>query len=119
MTPTTPPHPEGASTALIDCETCPVRGRHCGDCFVPVLGRIWLQTPTATAPEEGAAAAARTADPGAVPAVPERGERVAALDSDELAAVGAFVRAGLVAPEEAAATRAAGAVLDRPRRATG
>ena len=29
------------TTFTIDCETCPVRGRMCGDCFVPVLGRAW------------------------------------------------------------------------------
>ncbi|WP_281964498.1 hypothetical protein [Serinicoccus marinus] len=115
MNPTTPPHPEGASTALIDCETCPVRGRHCGDCFVPVLGRIWLQTPEVV-PEQ--APAPRRSSPPSPDVAPgtEVWEGSAGLDSDELAAVGAFVRAGLVTPQEADAARA---VVDRPRRATG
>lgn len=63
------------TTFTIDCETCPARDRMCGDCFVPVLGRAWLQEP---------------------------GLREQQLDSDELAAVGAFVRAGLVDQEQAA-----------------
>ncbi|MDO5741087.1 MAG: hypothetical protein Q4P07_13170, partial [Ornithinimicrobium sp.] len=35
------------TTFTIDCDSCPARGRLCGDCFVPVLGKIWLETPTA------------------------------------------------------------------------
>lgn len=73
------------TTFTIDCETCPVRGRMCGDCFVPVLGRVWLQDPEVRSPEQPARAP---------------------LDSDELAAVSAFVRAGLVDPAEAEAARA-------------
>lgn len=92
------------TTTTIDCETCPVRGRHCGDCFVPVLGRLWLGTPTqrptgghAGAPTDGVA---DDGDDGSVrPAT-------VALDTDELAAVSAFVRAGLVEPGEAAGARA-------------
>jgi hypothetical protein len=85
------------TTTTIDCQTCPVRGRHCGDCFVPVLGRLWLEDPRPhgeahpTAPAEDESAHAHAG---------------VALDSDELAAVGAFVRAGLVHPEEASRTRA-------------
>lgn len=73
------------TTTTIDCQTCPVRGTHCGDCFVPVLARIWLEEP------------APRAEPvaGGAP-----------LDEAELAAVNAFVRAGLVPPGEAAAARA-------------
>lgn len=67
------------TTTTIDCQTCPVRGRHCGDCFVPVLGRLWLGAP----------------EPPPT-----------ALTDDELAAVAAFVRAGLVHPDEAASARA-------------
>ncbi|WP_151524104.1 hypothetical protein [Serinicoccus kebangsaanensis] len=112
-TPTTPPSPNGATTALIDCETCPVRGRHCGDCFVPVLGRIWLQDPVRSAPAEPGTRSEPEAEHR--PVGPEE-DVTAALDSDELAAVSAFVRAGLVAPEDADAARA---VVQRPRRATG
>lgn len=27
---------------VIDCNTCPVRGAHCGQCFVPVVAAAWL-----------------------------------------------------------------------------
>lgn len=81
---------EEMTTTTIDCQTCPVRGRHCGDCFVPVLGRLWLETPRV--PQD---------------LMPfEEPETGAPLTSDELAAVGAFVRAGLVHPDEAGRARA-------------
>ncbi len=86
------------TTTTIDCQTCPVRGRHCGDCFVPVLGRLWLEEPRPRAD-----LAATGPDPQADVAAVAAG---APLDPDELAAVGAFVRAGLVHPDEAAAARA-------------
>lgn len=101
----TNPPTDGGSTTVIDCRTCPVRGRLCGDCFVPVLGRMWLEDPAARpqdvpgpTPEERRSASERT------------GPALAPLDSDELAAVSAFVRAELIAPEEA---RAAGAHVTR------
>lgn len=83
------------TTTTIDCDTCPVRGRHCGDCFVPVLGRVWLDGPESrdevrTAPPEDAE--------DLLLGLP--------LDTDELAAVSAFVRAGLVHPDEADRARA-------------
>lgn len=77
------------TTFTIDCDTCPGRGRLCGDCFVPVLGKVWLQDPPVRAAEG-----------------PAQRSRTVPLDTDELAAVSAFVRAGLVDPEEAAAARA-------------
>ena len=84
-------------STTIDCDSCPVRGRHCGDCFVPVLGRLWLETPGHDGePDVKAQPRAAEAEPSAT---------TVALDSDELAAVGAFVRAGLVDPEEAAGLR--------------
>ena len=94
------------TTTTIDCDSCPVRGRHCGDCFVPVLGRLWLGTPGL--PERAAP------DPEDIPGAIHEGDLgaegdvggTAPLDSDELAAVGAFVRAGLVDPQEAARARA-------------
>lgn len=70
----------------IDCDTCPVRGRHCADCFVPVLGRLWL------------------AEEQRLPRVAADG--TAALDDAEAAAAHAFVRAGLVDPEEVRGLRA-------------
>lgn len=103
------------TTFTIDCDTCPGRGRLCGDCFVPVLGKVWLQEPAVrradrpthpsrarpAPPEtEGSSAHAHDHRPET-----ERPGRVA-LDSDELAAVSAFVRAGLVDPGEAAQARA-------------
>ena len=90
------------TTFTIDCQTCPVRGRHCGDCFVPVLGAVWLQTPTVATPATPAAP-----ETPEVPTAPDDlGPRGVRLDSDELAAVGAFVRAGLVTPQEASTARA-------------
>jgi hypothetical protein len=85
------------TTTTIDCQTCPVRGRHCGDCFVPVLGRLWLEDPR---PLDQADPAKH--DPAGDDTLPVG----VALDSDELAAVSAFVRAGLVDPAEASRARA-------------
>lgn len=95
------------TTTTIDCQTCPVRGRHCGDCFVPVLGRLWLGTPTVpaqvpVADEQELPGVLETEQEGQSDARPT----TVALTSDELAAVGAFVRAGLVCPEEADRLRA-------------
>ncbi|QFG68243.1 hypothetical protein [Ornithinimicrobium pratense] len=89
------------TTFTIDCDTCPGRGRMCGDCFVPVLGRVWLQDPPVRRTE--APDPTRPDVTLGSEAEPARG---APLDSDELAAVSAFVRAGLVDPDEAAAARA-------------
>lgn len=76
----------------IDCETCPVRGRHCGDCMVPVLAQVWLADPpvrpTAPTPHSGS--------PG--DALP--------LDFEETEAVEAFARAGLISRREATSVRA-------------
>ncbi|WP_109472989.1 hypothetical protein [Ornithinimicrobium cavernae] len=76
-------------SVTIDCESCPVRGRHCGDCFVPVLARAWLEEPTTRAPEP----------------MPER-PAMMPLDFEETEAVEAFVRAGLVSRTEAHTARA-------------
>lgn len=77
----------------IDCESCPVRGRHCGDCFVPVLARAWLDGPTRRPDTE----------PG-----PEGREAPAllALDFEEAEAVEAFARAGLISRVAANRARA-------------
>lgn len=92
------------TTFTIDCDTCPGRGRLCGDCFVPVLGRVWLQEPAVRRSERPAAEREEPHDDDH----PEASERPRGvrLDSDELAAVSAFVRAGLVDPDEAARARA-------------
>lgn len=81
----------------IDCETCPVRGRHCDDCFVPVLAKVWLQDP-AVGPRQ-----ARAAEPSREPR-----ERPATmpLDFEETEAVEAFVRAGLISRADAHGVRA-------------
>lgn len=76
----------------IDCQTCPVRGRHCGDCMVPVLATVWLTDPPvrprAATPQGGAGG-------GSLP-----------LDFEETEAVEAFARAGLISRTEASGVRA-------------
>ena len=83
------------TTTTIDCDSCPVRGRFCGDCFVPVLGQLWLRPPSV-----------RDEDEEPVPALSPAPGPTVRLDSDELAAVSAFVRAGLVTVQEADGARA-------------
>jgi hypothetical protein len=82
----------------IDCQTCPVRGRMCGDCFVPVVARQWLSDPS---PRPTRA----TGPP------PHQEESGMELDDAEWEAVDVFVRAGLVN-----ALDAAGATATRTRR---
>lgn len=53
----------------IDCDTCPARGPHCGECVVPLLVPGWTDEQP--------------------------------LGRAERAAVGCFVRAGLIAPAAA------------------
>lgn len=75
----------------IDCESCPVRGRHCGDCFVPVLAKAWLEEPRTrpqTAPEQQVRSVTMP------------------LDFEETEAVEAFVRAGLISRADAQGVRA-------------
>ena len=72
----------------IDCQTCPVRDLHCGECMVPVL----VELATHGGPAE----------------VTE-----AALDPHERAAVTALVRSGLVSAHAAATARVQ---LERLRR---
>lgn len=95
------------TSTTIDCDTCPVRGRFCGDCFVPLLGRLWLEDPEPPRARPGAPQEAVTQghQPAAPRPAPVPGTRQP-LDTDELAALSAFVRAGLVDPEEAVAARA-------------
>lgn len=83
------------TTLHIDCETCPVRGRYCGDCFVPVLARVWVDDP-APRPRQAPRPEASGPAPGA---------RLA-LDYEEQEAVEAFARAGLISPREARTVRA-------------
>ena len=92
------------TTFTIDCDTCPGRGRLCGDCFVPVLGKVWLQDPPVRRAGVPATDDSSAGQEGSRPDT--QLPRGVALDSDELAAVSAFVRAGLVDPDEAAQARA-------------
>jgi hypothetical protein len=85
----------------IDCQTCPVRGRMCGDCFVPVVARQWLSDPVPVHYGRG--------DPSPTPAGDPGVETGLELDDAEWEAVDVFVRAGLVNALDAAglsATRA-------------
>lgn len=123
MYPTTPPTPPGGSTTVIDCQTCPVRGRHCGDCFVPLLGQVWLQEPAVRDRAPGTGDIGTDGDHhlhehGREHDHDQHDDRgaPAPLDSDELSAVGAFVRAGLVTPQQA---RSAVARTAPARSATG
>lgn len=97
------------TTFTIDCQSCPARGRLCGDCFVPVLGRSWLEDPrpVAATPEPSRSPRGeREREDGQQHTGDAEADGWARLDSDELAAVGAFVRAGLVDPAEADRARA-------------
>ncbi|MGB6004240.1 MAG: hypothetical protein WBG36_06435 [Ornithinimicrobium sp.] len=84
---------------IIDCNTCPARGHHCNQCFVPVVAGAWLsqghdpgrpinetnETPVATH---------RGADPG-----PRSASSAGlALTDAEWEAVDTFIGAGLVNP---------------------
>jgi hypothetical protein len=82
-----------------DCETCPVRGRHCDDCVVATF--LGLPTvPTRAVPETGR--------PLSDPEGPEVAEGVPGLElvAEERATVRRLVAAGLLAPEDAAGLRA-------------
>lgn len=81
----------------IDCETCPVRGRHCGDCIVPLLGRTWLEGP-ARRPEPSQRPEPSDADGPSPASLP--------LDFEEMEAVEAFAHAGLISRVEAHEARA-------------
>jgi hypothetical protein len=82
-----------------DCETCPVRGRHCDDCVVATF----LGLPTV--PER---AVHETVHPLSDPEGPEvaRGAPGLELVAEERATVRRLVAAGLLAPEDAAGLRA-------------
>lgn len=69
---------------------------------MPVLGRTWLQPPT---PRRDDLQGTTPGGEGDL-AAQEPHLRTAPLDTDELAAVSAFVRAGLVDPGEASLARA-------------
>lgn len=85
----------------IDCQTCPVRGRMCGDCFVPVVARQWLSDPAPVHHGRGLP----SSFPGG--AGRETGlETGLELDDAEWEAVEVFVRAGLVNTLDAAGVTA-------------
>ena len=77
----------------IDCETCPVRGRHCGDCIVPLLGRAWLEEPQTIRRRES-------------PEAMSTPTATMPLDFEETEAVEAFARLGLISRVEAHEARA-------------
>ena len=82
-----------------DCETCPVRGRHCDDCVVATF----LGLPAAP-PRVVHETGRPLSDPEAPPLLPQG----AALElvAEERATVRRLVAAGLLAPEDAAGLRA-------------
>ena len=82
----------------IDCQTCPVRGRMCGDCFVPVVARQWLADPVPVHHRTGHPSPAGGAGAGV--------DAGLELDDAEWEAVDVFVRAGLVNALDAAGVSA-------------
>ena len=82
-----------------DCETCPVRGRHCDDCVVATF----LGLPTAPP-----RVAHETDRPLSAPEAPELLPQGRSLElvAEERATVRRLVAAGLLAPEDAAGLRA-------------
>ena len=85
-----------------DCETCPVRGRHCDDCVVATF--LGLPTIT-TRTEPGASRPAADEDRGGAVAI-GGGDPGLELLAEERATVRRLVAAGLLAPEDAAGLRA-------------
>lgn len=83
---------------IIDCYTCPVRGRHCGDCVVPVVARQWLPEPGTTSATTHAGAAPAGAPAGAATPAGHHDE----LQDAEWDAVEVFVRAGMINTLDAA-----------------
>lgn len=79
---------------LIECETCPVAERHCGECMVTAMLQL-------AAPEPA---------PCPTPTVPKRSDRhepyEAFLDPGERRAVDLLATAGLISAREATAARA-------------
>lgn len=91
---------------VIDCETCPVRHVRCDDCMVTALGQT-SSLPSASMVSLGTMVGLGHRPPG--PEMPGEidgyaaaGDEELPLDAAERRAVGLFVRAGLVAPQEAA-----------------
>ncbi|MCE0488027.1 hypothetical protein [Ornithinimicrobium sediminis] len=91
---------------IIDCQTCPVRGRMCGDCFVPVVARQWLEDPVPGGRGRGGRPApVARADPPTTTGLPPAAEGLEPDDA-EWAAVDVFVRAGMVNALDAAGVTA-------------
>lgn len=70
---------------IIDCNTCPVRGQHCSNCFVPVVAGAWLQDERDHSGPVQSASASRQRPAPSMP-----------LTDAEWNAVDAFIGAGLV-----------------------
>lgn len=79
---------------IIDCHSCPVRGRHCGQCIVPVVARQWLDMPVVHVAELDDAE------------LDDIKLDDAELDDAEWEAVDVFERAGLLNTLAAAGARA-------------
>lgn len=78
---------------VIDCNTCPARGRHCGQCFVPVVAGAWLNQGHDYRPADDLGTpVSRSAEGGQGH---QRQERLPLTDA-EWEAVDAFIGAGLV-----------------------
>lgn len=89
---------------LIDCQSCPVRGRRCQECMVTTLLASPVPLPDPVAGPGSGVGDAAAASSGRTD--PDRPAAELALDATERAAVAAFVQAGLVRPDEAAGLRA-------------
>ena len=114
---------------LVDCMTCPVRGRHCDDCVVTALSAPRKPEHPAPVGQGSPAGRRRTRDPQCPPAsqrAPD-GQRIAEsqwtvelpsgsgfpLDAAEQKVVSVFVGAGLVSRAEAVGLRARRESVDR------
>ncbi len=99
---------------LIDCDSCPVAGRHCPECVVtavwslPTVGRAQIDGPPIDrAPTRGHPQQHPSAQHGAGPAgAPRRAYPAEYLDAIERRAVAAFLQAGLVSAEVVGQLRA-------------
>lgn len=79
---------------VIDCNTCPVRGRHCGQCFVPVVAGAWLDQGHGLGPDDLGTPVPRSVEA----AGGHRHQEQLSLTDAEWEAVDAFIGAGLLNP---------------------
>ncbi|CAN5475051.1 hypothetical protein BH23ACT6_BH23ACT6_02930 [soil metagenome] len=79
---------------IIDCNTCPVRGRHCHQCFVPVVAGAWLTQGHESRGPGHAGNAPASREPDAVHT--RRTAQTLPLTDSEWDAVDTFIGAGLI-----------------------